>query len=229
MTEPPSSSPPSPSDPYPAFRFRPLPPSRFGCIFDLRSVAGASGPASVAYVVDRELRQLLRVLLTVSLDTSEPVSVRGTYLYLGTPHIWYVADVHPIAYSSLSSVQRGLLKATLHDLVMANEDVFLSVYNNARSLTIRLHSLSLLPRFGTQRIFGIMDAKRVRPFTSFSDVVDRVSLVNDAVGFLVARLLFELEHPDEKYHLLPFSGIAPNVMTAGVRLKGRGKKKQKQT
>ena len=72
-------------------------------------------------------------------------------------------------------------------------------FNEARPLTIRLHTLELLPGIGKKHLFHILDEREKEPFKSFEDIKQRVPLLGDPVKLIVSRIVKELTEPCKYY------------------------------
>ena len=201
----------------------------FVYIVDAEIHAESKGVKSIkALLIDRKLQQVYTASIS---QKQSPLQLTlammiGTYIPIDHPS---VRNVSTLAYDEMKPAQRKILKSAIRDIVMANEDVFINVYNNGRSLTVKLHSLSLLPKFGTKRIFVITDAKRYKPFNTFKETEQRAPLVKDPASFIVERILVEIENPEEKFKILPLSGITPRLTDAKTEVEQKKQEKQGHT
>jgi putative nucleotide binding protein len=118
-----------------------------------------------------------------------------------------VRDIIPISYGDLTAVARSNLPEAVRKIILESEHVFVEFFNTAEPITIRLHSLRLLPEIGTKTLEIILDERRKARFTSFSDVKERTRI--DPVKILVNRVITELMG-GEKYYLF----IKPREKTA---------------
>lgn len=199
----------------------------FAYIIDAEIHKESKGVKSInALMIDRKLQQVYTASISLKQSPSllTIATMIGTYIPIDHSIIKKISN---LTYEQMKPAQRKLLKTALRDIVISNEDVFINVYNNGRSLTVKLHSLSLLPKFGTKKIFAITDAKRYKPFTTFKDIEQRAPLVKDPASFIVERILVEIENPEEKYKILPLSGITPRLTDANAEAKTEAKQNNK--
>jgi len=110
-----------------------------------------------------------------------------------------------ISYDDLSSAAKAELPQVLEFIVAENEERFVRFFNEAPSLTPRMHSLELIPGIGKRLMFNILELREREPFTSFEDLRSRAGL-NDPVKMVARRIIDELRG-GEKYHLFarPYS------------------------
>ncbi len=113
----------------------------------------------------------------------------------------------PLTYGELTSVSKAALPEVLRLIVMENERVFIKFFNIAAPLTIKLHSLELLPSIGKKTMWTILEERRRKPFDSFEDLKER-GKIPDPVGILADRILSEIKG-EERYYL--FVEPPPNV------------------
>lgn len=86
------------------------------------------------------------------------------------------------------------------DLVITKkEQFFVDFFNNARTITPRLHQLKLLPGIGPKKMWNVIEERKREPFVSFEDVIKRTE-INDPIGLIKKRIMEELEG-NERYYL----------------------------
>lgn len=112
-----------------------------------------------------------------------------------------VESVRSIDHKDLSSSARSELEYVIEDLIEDEGERFVSFYNDAQPITLRLHQLNLLPGIGKKLRNTILDERKRRPFESFEDIDDRVSGLHDPQSVLVDRILEEMREDDLKYRL----------------------------
>ncbi len=118
----------------------------------------------------------------------------------------------PITYDELSGVARSYLPEALRKIVKEREKVFVTFFNIAAPLTIKLHSLELLPGIGKKTMWTILEERKKRKFESFDDLKER-GKIGDPISIIVERLLSELKG-EERYYL--FVDPPPNAEHAVV-------------
>ena len=88
----------------------------------------------------------------------------------------------------------------MNELVKNNEATFVNFFNKTGAITIRQHSLELLPNIGKKHMISIIEEREKKPFESFEDITKRVKLMPDPHRVIVERILEELGGKT-KYHL----------------------------
>jgi putative nucleotide binding protein len=102
-------------------------------------------------------------------------------------------------YDDLPGGAQSELEYAVEEFVVDNEDRFVSFYNDAQPITLRLHQLNLLPGIGKKLRNTILDERKRSPFSSFADLEQRVSGLHNPRDILVERILEELQEDDLKY------------------------------
>ncbi len=117
----------------------------------------------------------------------------------------------PLVYEDLTGVAKSYLPEALRNIVLEKEKVFVTFFNIAAPLTIKLHSLELIPNIGKKTMWTIIE-ERKKPFESFQDIQSRVK-IPDVVSLIVERLLKEIKG-EERIYL--FVDPPPNIQNAIV-------------
>jgi len=105
-----------------------------------------------------------------------------------------------ISYEDLTNGAREFLPGMLKKAVEERESEFVTFINNARPISIRVHTLDLLPGIGKKTMEAILHEREIKPFESFADLHKRVPTLTDPLGIFVHRILSELQG-NEKYYL----------------------------
>jgi putative nucleotide binding protein len=105
-----------------------------------------------------------------------------------------------IPIEKLTSTARNELKHVIKELINKDESRFITFFNKAQPLTMRMHQLELLPGLGKKHMWEVIMARKAKPFESFEDIKERVKLIPDPKGMIIKRILAELEGK-EKYKL----------------------------
>lgn len=103
-----------------------------------------------------------------------------------------------ISYEDLTSTAKDNLEEIVRKIVLENEKIFIDFFNKAGPITLKLHTLELLPGIGKKTMKLILDERKKKPFTSFQDLQERVKL-SDPVKTIVDRILVELRGEDKYY------------------------------
>ncbi len=106
-----------------------------------------------------------------------------------------------ITYKDLTSSAANELPYTLEDIVNKQEARFVQFFNEAQPINARLHTLELLPGLGNKTMWNILEERKNKPFTSFSDLVERVKTIHNPQKMIVSRIVDELKDRYEKYKL----------------------------
>lgn len=117
-----------------------------------------------------------------------------------------VAEFRELTYDDLSSGASAELEYVVREMLERFEDRFVTVFNDAQPITLRLHQLNLLPGIGDKLRDDIIDERRRGAFESFADLEERIDGLHDPEGAIVGRILEELEDADIKYYLFVRGG-----------------------
>jgi len=129
---------------------------------------------------------------------------QGEKVYIGFKHRELRAKVdyvwgEPLLYEDLSAVAKSFLPEAVSSIIKEREEVFVTFFNIASPLTIKLHALELLPGIGKKTMWTILAERQRRPFESFDDLKERGKIV-DPVKILTERILSEIRG-EERYYL----------------------------
>jgi putative nucleotide binding protein len=104
-------------------------------------------------------------------------------------------------YNKLTAAGRNELRDIVEEMVNKDEDRFVQIFNKAGPITVRQHSLELLPNIGKKHMWDIINEREKEPFKNFDDLRKRINLMPDPVKVISERILEELEGRS-KYHLI---------------------------
>jgi len=105
-----------------------------------------------------------------------------------------------IPLDKLTSTARSELEHMLEKIISEDETRFIDFFNKAQPLSMRMHTLELLPGLGKKHMWEIIEARRTKPFESFEDLKNRVKLLPDPMKVVIKRILKEMDG-NEKYLL----------------------------
>jgi putative nucleotide binding protein len=106
-----------------------------------------------------------------------------------------------ITHNELTHGAQMELPAMIEKIVLANENRFLSFFNEAYPITTRLHMLELLPGIGKKLMWGIIEERKKGEFTSFKELVERVKGLHAPEKLITNRVLDELKDDNIKYRV----------------------------
>jgi len=109
-----------------------------------------------------------------------------------------------IGLNELTNFSKGILEEVISRLVSENEKRFVEFFNKAGPISTRMHSLELLYGIGKKHLWTIIKERQKKPFESFKDIEERISMLPDIKKIIVKRVLDELGGK-EKRKLFVFS------------------------
>ncbi|MEM0021411.1 MAG: DUF655 domain-containing protein [Fervidicoccaceae archaeon] len=131
----------------------------------------------------------------------------GEKIYIGSDYIGkgpIRSITGPIDYSDLTSVSKSNLLTVLSNIIKENEKAFVKIFNTLGAITLRMHSLELLPGIGKRTLNIILDERKRAPFKSLKEVEDRLALrgvkLHNIESIIASRIIKELEG-GERYYL----------------------------
>jgi len=104
-----------------------------------------------------------------------------------------------ISYDDLTTVARDNIPQIVYQIVKEKEPIFVRFFNIAEPVTLKLHSLELLPGIGKKSMRVILEERRKKPFESFEDIEKRTR-INDPAKVIADRIVVELQG-NQKYYL----------------------------
>ncbi|HLC58457.1 MAG TPA: DUF655 domain-containing protein [Candidatus Nanoarchaeia archaeon] len=104
-----------------------------------------------------------------------------------------------IGPGKLTETAKSELNYIIQEVVTHKPERFLDFFNKAGPINMRMHSLELLPGVGKKHMQAIVEARQEKPFESFEDLKNRVSLLPDPEKAIIKRILLELEGTEKHY------------------------------
>jgi putative nucleotide binding protein len=104
-----------------------------------------------------------------------------------------------VSYNELSAGARSMLPNILRKLIETREKFFIEFINKSRPISIRVHTLDLMPGIGKKNMETILAEREKKPFESFADLKARVPTLSDPVGIFAHRIISELEGQEKHY------------------------------
>ena len=113
-------------------------------------------------------------------------------------------EIHHVAgrinLKKLTETAKGELEFVVEKLVKANESRFVEFFNKAGPISTRRHQIELLPGIGKKHMWEIIEKRKEKPFESFADIKERVSLIPDPLKSVIRRIIMEINEED-KYRI----------------------------
>ncbi len=106
-----------------------------------------------------------------------------------------------LEYHKLTTAAKNELPDVIEDIIKANTSRYVEFFNKAGSISIRKHSLELLPSVGKKHMESLIDERDQKPFESFADLTERVNLMPNPIRVVQERVLDELKGNGIKYYL----------------------------
>jgi len=104
-----------------------------------------------------------------------------------------------IPFSKLTPIAKDELFHALKSIVKEKEQKFIEFVNKAQPISIRVHSLELLPHIGKKHMWKIVEERESKPFESFQDLKERAGLPADPIEIFAERILQELQGGEKHY------------------------------
>lgn len=98
-----------------------------------------------------------------------------------------------LLYERLTTSAKNELQSVVEEMVKASEAKYVTFFNKAGAITVRQHSLELLPSIGKKHMWDLINEREKKPFESFQDIRDRIKLMPDPVRVITERIMEELE------------------------------------
>ncbi|MEM3411725.1 MAG: DUF655 domain-containing protein [archaeon] len=121
------------------------------------------------------------------------ISIRET-TYIGPEKrdkILYIKRT--LKYDELTTNAKNELLPVVEEIVKKHEQKFVDFINNAGPITIRQHTLEMLPGIGKKHLEDILREREKAPFLSFKDMTDRIPLLQNPVKIFANRIIEELK------------------------------------
>lgn len=150
---------------------------------------------------DKETIQAIGTTTYVLLELVPKTGVilnTGDKVYIGDgkrDEIQYIK--RSLKIDDLSGSAKTELTFILQDIIISKEEEFTKFFNNAGPITIRKHSLELVPGIGKKHLTDLIDERDTKPFENFEDIKKRCPFLPDPAKAITQRILNELEGKDD--------------------------------
>ena len=121
-------------------------------------------------------------------------------VYIGTgkrDQVNHIIGVLP--FDKLTSSAEAELEFIIENVVKEDESRFITFFNKAQPLSIRMHQLELLPGLGKKHMIEILDARDDKEFETFNEIKERVKLMPNPLKLIVKRILAEIQEEQKHY------------------------------
>ncbi len=143
--------------------------------------------------------------------------VMGQKVYVGKEGRKEITHIKGrIKYEQLTNGAKEFLPTMIKKAIQEREADFIAFINTAKPISIRVHTLDLLPGIGKKNMEALLREREAKPFESFTDVHTRVPSLADPIGVFVHRILSELEGK-EKYYLFTKPPFTPRFGAPPMR------------
>lgn len=109
--------------------------------------------------------------------------------------------VKKLKYNELTSTAAVELSYALEEIVKSDEKRFILIFNNAKPITTRLHTLDLFPGIGKKLMWAILDERKKGPFSDFTNLKKRVKGLHHPEKIIAKRIEEEIMNEDMKYKI----------------------------
>ncbi len=97
----------------------------------------------------------------------------------------------------LTETAKAELDFVITEVVDKDETRFVAFFNKAGPINMRRHQIELLPGIGKKHMWEIIEKRKEKDFSSFSDLKKRVKLIPDPKKAVIKRLLMEIKGEDK--------------------------------
>ena len=109
--------------------------------------------------------------------------------------------VKKLRYEDLTPTAKEELRHVIEEIVKDNEARFIKVFNDAKPITTRLHTLDLFPGIGKKLMWAILGERKKGEFASFEDLTNRVKGLYHPEKIIAKRIEDEIIDENVKYRL----------------------------
>ena len=102
--------------------------------------------------------------------------------------------------NKLTQTAQGELEFVIKKLVLENPAKYVEFFNKAGPISTRMHQIELIPGIGKKHMWEIIEQRKDKPFESFEEMKQRMSLIPDPLKAVVKRIIMEINGED-KYRI----------------------------
>lgn len=122
----------------------------------------------------------------------------GDKVYIGEgkrDHIQFIKRA--IWPDKLTQDAKAELEYVISDIVKEQEDKFTQFFNNAGAITIRKHSLELIPGIGKKHLKDLLYERDEKFFENFEDIEKRCSFLGNPIKAVTQRIIEEMNNQED--------------------------------
>ena len=148
--------------------------------------------------------ELIQAIGTTGFTILELVPKQGVLLkngdrvYIGDgkrEEIQYIKKT--LTPDKLSTTAQSELNFVLMEIVKEKEKDFVNFFNNAGPITIRKHSLELIPGIGKKHLKDLLEKRDEKKFEDFNDIKARCSFLHEPEKAISERIIKELNGEED--------------------------------
>ena len=122
----------------------------------------------------------------------------GQKVYIGDGKREEIQYIKRALYpNKLSSGAKSELEFAVKEIVLEKEKDFVNFFNKAGPITIRKHSLELIPGIGKKHLQDLIYERDTKPFESFDELKERCHFIADPAKAISQRIIDEIEGKDD--------------------------------
>lgn len=106
-----------------------------------------------------------------------------------------------LRYTELTQTAKVELSYILEKMVTDDEERFIRAFNEAKSITTRLHTLDLMPGIGKKLMWAIVEEREKGKFSGFEDLTKRVKGLHHPEKIIAKRIEEEIMEENMKYKI----------------------------
>lgn len=97
----------------------------------------------------------------------------------------------------MSSGSKSELQFAIREIVVEREMEYVEFFNKAGPISLRMHSLELIPGIGKKHMKDLLNEREIKPFESFEDIKKRCTFFSDPIKAITQRIIDEIETSED--------------------------------
>lgn len=165
------------------------PKEEFAIVLDVIEGSHSFNDSKVVQAIGFDSYSLLELVPKAGVEIKS-----GDKVYIGEgkrDEIQYIKRV--LFFDKLSGTSESELIYVLMDIIEEKEEFFVNFFNKAGPISLRRHSLEIIPSVGKKHFKDIIAEREVKAFESFADIKARLGFMPDPVKSLAERILSEIK------------------------------------